>query len=77
MQDLHALRRESARLEAVFESECADNGYGDRWGAYRAEQAGEKWPASVAVAHDAWMAALHRFYAARDGEAGVLGRVAP
>jgi hypothetical protein len=73
METPHQLRRRAADLEAIFETACSENGYRDRWAAYRAEEAGAVWPESVRVAHDAWTDAVHRFYAARDGERGFLG----
>lgn len=71
---LHALRKAVAAAETTLETECAENGFSDRWDAYRAEEAGERLPESIRVAHDAYIAASHEFYLARDGDRGFLGK---
>lgn len=64
------LQGEAHKLEAKFLIVAEDAGYADRWHYYQNERLA---PATVHAAHDIWIAALHRFYLARDGERGVLG----
>lgn len=79
----------AAAAEAAFETVLRDYyPRADRWTFYRAAEAlsdgtADTWdwemasnPAIVA-AHAEYVRAIHAFYVARDGAAGVLGRLAP
>lgn len=54
--------------------DAARHHYADgRWGAYRAAECGQDIPADVWAALEAYHAATHAYYLARDGEGGFLG----
>lgn len=73
MTDIQEAFREQHRLSAAFEVASVAAGYADHWDAYRADQRGEAWPEALVQAHAAYIAALHAFYALRDGPRGFLG----
>ena len=70
---LAALRERSDAAEKAFDDACRPHYCDGRWGAYRAIECGQDVPHVVAAALDAYHAALHAFYAARDGDKGFLG----
>lgn len=67
------LRIAASAAQAAFEAECARHYPDGQWGFYRALDRGEEAPASAIAASDAYLAATHAFYRARDGERGFLG----
>lgn len=64
-------RADSAGL--AFDAACKPHYCDGRWGAYRAVECGQDVPATVWAALDAYHAATHAFYLARDGASGFLG----
>ena len=73
MSDLATLKAAAGTAEQAFRDAIA-GAYADEWAFYHAcEGRGAKPTQAHLDAHDAWICALHRFYAARDGAGGVLG----
>ena len=72
MADLSALRAAADAASDAFDAACRPH-FVNRWDYYRAVDCGQKVPRSVHDAADAYLAATHAFYAARDGERGFLG----
>lgn len=71
--DLAALRVATDQAEAAFDAACRPHYVDGRWGAYRAIECDQPVPPNVLDALNAYHAATHAFYAARDGEKGFLG----
>lgn len=69
---LAALKARADAASDAFDAACRPH-YVNRWDYYRAIECGEKAPQFVNAAADAYLAATHAFYAARDGESGFLG----
>lgn len=67
------LRLAASAAQAAFEAECARHYVDGQWGFYRALDRGEDAPPETLAASDAYLAATHAFYLARDGAAGFLG----
>lgn len=55
---------------AAFIAECKANGWENEYVAYRHEV---DWTGKLAIAHTAWIDALHDYYGKRDGGKGFLG----
>lgn len=70
---LASMRAEIDALDSAFEAECLKHWRNGKWGAYQAWEKDLPVPEAVATLHDAYIAALHAFYGARDGESGFLG----
>lgn len=73
MTDLATLRAAADAADAAFTDACRPHYCDGRWGAYRAYECGQPVPKAVEAALNAYHAAVHAFYRARDGEAGFLG----
>lgn len=67
------LRAAANAAQAAFETECARHYADGPWGFYRALERGGDAPPETLAASDAYLAATHAFYLARDGAAGFLG----
>lgn len=72
-KNLQTLRDRMESAGAAFDTACKPHYCDGRWGAYRAWESGESVPDSVTAAFDAYHAATHAFYLARDGKRGFLG----
>lgn len=70
---LACLKARASRAWDTFMTECKSAGFPNEWAAYRAHDAGQKWPAALESAWQASSTATHAFYAARDGAGGFLG----
>lgn len=73
MADLATLRATADAAGVAFDAACKPHYADGRWGAYRAYECGQPVPPAVEAALDAYHAATHAFYAARDGAGGFLG----
>jgi hypothetical protein len=73
MADLRDLKAALTAADPAFDTACRPHYADGRWGAYRAIDCGQAVPPSVLAALDAYHAATHAFYRARDGEKGFLG----
>lgn len=73
MADLSKLKADADAAGAAFDDACKPHYCNGRWGAYQAIECGQDVPPAVAAALDAYHAATHAFYLARDGEGGFLG----
>lgn len=73
MPDLNRLKAAADTAEKAFDDACRPYYADGRWGAYRAVECGQTVPPKVWAALDAYHAATHAFYLARDGERGFLG----
>lgn len=73
MTDLAALKRAADEASDALDAACRPYYCDGRWGFYRAEECGQPVPKAVTEAGDRYLAALHAFYLARDGESGFLG----
>lgn len=72
--DLATLRAAADAACAAFDTACRGSFADRRWGYYRAvEGDGRGVTDAMHAAADAYLAALHTFYLARDGERGFLG----
>lgn len=75
IEEMPTLAALKARVDAAsdaFDDACRPH-FVNRWDYYRAVECGQSAPQSVHAACDAYLAATHAFYAARDGERGFLG----
>ena len=73
MTDLRELKRAADEASDALDTACRPHWCDGRWGFYRAEECGLPVPREVTEAGDRYLAALHAFYAARDGDKGFLG----
>ena len=71
MTDLETLNAQAATAEAAFDAACKPYYCDGRWGAYRAIECDQEVPATVWAALDAYHAATHAYYLARDGHLGL------
>ena len=72
MPTLATLRARLDAASSAFDAACRPH-FVNRWDYYRAVECGQSAPQSVHDAADAYLAATHAFYRARDGENGFLG----
>lgn len=72
MADLSALRAAVDVASNAFDAACRPH-FANRWAYYHAVECGRPVPRSVHDACDAYLAATHAYYRARDGERGFLG----
>ncbi len=61
-------------LNDEFEAICQKYWIDGKWGFYHADMNGSNIPSEVYEASDKYMNAVHKFYKARDGEKGFLGK---
>lgn len=73
MTGLAALKAAADKAGDAFDAACKPHYCDVRWGYYRAVERNQPVPASVEAAFNAYHAATHSFYAARDGSKGFLG----
>ena len=73
MTNLADLKAAADKAGDAFDTACRPHYADGRWGAYRAVECGQDVPPAVWGALDAYHAATHAFYLARDGAAGFLG----
>lgn len=73
MNRISELRLMAERAAAHFDEVCRPYYPDGRWGAYRAFECDQETPSDVDTALDAYHAATHAYYVARDGVAGFLG----
>lgn len=70
---LQCLKERADKAGAAFDAACRPHFADGRWGAYRAIECGREVPRAVDDALNAYHAAVHAFYLARDGAGGFLG----
>lgn len=73
MTNLAALKQAADDAGTAFDKACKPHYADARWGYYRAVECNQPVPAEVETAFNAYHAATHAFYAARDGSKGFLG----
>lgn len=73
MTNLAALKAAADEAGAAFDKACKSHYCDARWGYYRAVECKQPVAPSVEAAFNAYHAATHAFYAARDGSKGFLG----
>ena len=73
MTTLSDLKSAATQTEKAFDAAARPHYVDGRWGYYRAIECGQPVPPSVEEAFNAYHAATHAFYAARDGDKGFLG----
>lgn len=73
MKTLPDLKAAADMAADAFNTACRPHYADGIWGAYRAFDRGDDVPATVRSASDAYIAAAHAFYLARDGAHGFLG----
>ena len=76
VNEIAQLKRAADKASDEFDRACRPYWCDGRWGFYRAAECGQNVPKEVTEAGDLYLAALHAFYRARDGERGFLGSVA-
>lgn len=73
MTNLAALKAAADEAGAAFDAACKPHYCDARWGYYRAVECNQPVAPGVEAAFNAYHAATHAFYAARDGSKGFLG----
>ena len=73
MEKLSDLKESADRAGRAFDDAARPHYVDGRWGYYRAIECGQPIPPAVEEAFNAYHAATHAFYAARDGDKGFLG----
>ncbi len=71
--NLAELKTAADAAGVAFDAACKPHYADGRWGYYRAIECNRPVPASTEAAFNAYHAATHAFYAARDGNKGFLG----